>query len=125
MLFIAVVAALAIAAPALAAISIRVTTTVVHVGGKLRGRSNGERFRVYLIEAKLAPCHNGCAARAKHPPGSPFVFVGRIPGRYGRYTFHRFAFRVPAVRPGQYSVFVYCPPCGSLIDSGEAIRVLR
>ena len=55
--------------------------------------------------------------------------VSRVPGRFGYTVRHRFAFRVPRVRPGLYRVFVYCVPCGhSLIQSGsrlegETIRV--
>jgi len=124
------VAALALPAAAWADIGLRVTTKVVHVGGRLRGWSNGSGFRVYIVPSALAPrrfsCHGGtgiCEPTSKRPPTRPFVLLGRVPGRFAHYAHHRFAFRVPSVRPGLYRAFIYCPPCGrSLIQSGDRVE---
>jgi hypothetical protein len=111
-------------------IGIRLSATVVHVGGTLRGWSNGSGFPVYIVPSALAPrryaCHDGkaiCEPTSKRAPGAPFVFLGRIPGRYGQYARHHFAFRIPRIRPGRYRVFIYCRPCGrSLIQSGARLE---
>jgi hypothetical protein len=124
------IAALALPAAARADIGLRVTTKVVRVDGRLRGWSNGAGFPVYIVPSSLAPkrvsCHGGtgiCEPTSKRPPGPPFVFVGRVPGKFGAYGRHRFAFRVPRVRPGLYRVFIYCRPCnGGLIQSGDRVE---
>jgi hypothetical protein len=111
-------------------IGIRLSGKIVHVGGTLRGWSNGSGFPVYIVPSALAPrrhvCHQGkaiCEPTSRRPPSSPFVFLGRIPGRFADYARHRFAFRVPRVRSGLYRVFIYCRPCGrSLIQSGARIE---
>jgi hypothetical protein len=111
-------------------IGIRVATKEVHVGGMLRGWSNGAGFPGYIVPSALAPkrhsCHGGtaiCEPTVKRLPGKPFVLLGRVPGRVGQYGKHLFSFRVPAVRTGRYRVFVYCRPCGqSLIQSGTRIE---
>ncbi len=128
---------LALIPSARADIGIRVGTREVHVGGMLRGWSNGAGFPVYVVPSALAPkrhsCHGGtaiCEPTVKVPPGRPFVLLGRVPGRVGQYGKRLFAFRVPRVRSGLYRVFIYCQPCGrSLIQSGsriegESIRIL-
>ena len=133
----ALAVALAVAPAAGADVGIRITTKVVRVGGQLRGWSNGSDFPLYLVPSSLAPkrysCHHGtaiCEPASRRPPGKPFVLIGRVPGRFGHYAPHRFAFRVPPIRAGLYRVFIYCRPCGrSLIQSGdrvggEVIRVL-
>jgi hypothetical protein len=129
--------ALAVVPAAQADIGLRLTNFVVHVGGTLRGWSNGAGFPVYVVPSSRAPkrytCHGGrgiCEPTPRRPPGRPFILLGRVPGRAGQYARHRFAFRVPSVRPGLYRVFIYCRPCGrSLIQSGsrldgETIRIL-
>jgi hypothetical protein len=129
--------AFVLAPPASADIGLRLATRTVHVGGALRGWSSGSGFPVYIVPSASAPkrysCHNGtaiCEPTARRPPGKPFVFLGRIPGRLGQYARHLFAFRIPRVRPGLYRAFIYCRPCGrSLIQSGdrlegEVVRVL-
>jgi hypothetical protein len=135
---LAVAAATLVVAPAADAdIGLRLATKVAHVGGVLRGWSNGGGFPVYIVPSSLAPkrysCHRGtaiCEPTSRRPPGTPFVLLGRVPGGFGVYARHRFAFRVPRVRAGVYRVFIYCRPCGrSLIQSGdrlegETIRVL-
>jgi hypothetical protein len=131
------VLALFLGSTASADVGIYLTQRTVPIGGRLHGWSNGGGFRVYIVPSKRAPhrywCQGGtgiCEPVARHPPGPPFVFLGRVPGRFGYTLRHRFAFRVPAVRPGPYRVFLYCPPCGgSLIQSGnrlegEEIRVV-
>jgi hypothetical protein len=126
----ATVAALAGASTARGDIGIRLTTNVVHVGGTLRGWSNGSAFPVYIVPSALAPrrftCHHGtaiCEPTVKRLPGPPFVLLGRIPGRYAHYARHNFAFRIPRIRSGRYRVFIYCRPCGrSLIQSGARIE---
>ena len=128
---------LALIPSASADVGIRVAMKEVHVGGMLRGWSNGAGFPLYIVASVLAPkrysCHGGtaiCEPTVKRPPGKPFVLLGRVPGRAGQYGKRLFAFRVPAVRTGLYRVFVYCRPCGrSLIQSGsriegETIRIL-
>jgi hypothetical protein len=122
--------ALLLAGDARADIGLRVTTKVVYVGGKLRGWSNGSGFPVYIVPSSLAPkrysCHGGtaiCEPTSRRPPGRPFVLIGRVPGKFADYAHHRFAFTVPAVRPGLYRAFVYCRPCnGGLIQSGDRIE---
>jgi hypothetical protein len=123
------IAALALPAAARADIGLRVTTKVVHADGNLRGWSNGAGFPVYIVASSRAPkrysCHGGsgiCEPTSRRPPGRPFVLLGRVPGRFGAYGRHRFAFTLPRVRPGLYRVFVYCRPCGgSLIQSGDRV----
>jgi hypothetical protein len=122
--------ALALAPAAEADIGVRLSTKDVHVGGTLRGWSNGRGFPVYIVPSALAPkrysCHKGtaiCEPRSKRPPGKPFVLLGRVPGKAGDYGKQWFAFRVPRVRPGLYRVFIYCRPCGhSLIQSGSGVE---
>jgi hypothetical protein len=122
--------ALALSPAAEADIGVRLSTKDVHVGGILRGWSNGRGFPVYIVPSALAPknyaCRKGtaiCAPTAKRPPGKPFVLLGRVPGRAGDYGKRWFAFRVPRVRPGLYRVFIYCRPCGrSLIQSGSRVE---
>jgi hypothetical protein len=135
---LAIVAAMLVVAPvAKADVGIRIATHTVHVGGLLRGWSNGSGFPVYIVASSLAPkrysCHKGtaiCEPRSKRPPASPFVLIGRVPGKFANYAHHRFAFRIPRVRAGSYRVFIYCRPCGrSLIQSGsrlegETLRIL-
>jgi hypothetical protein len=129
--------ALLAASSAGADIGLRLTAWTVHVGGTLRGWSNGAGFPVYIVPSSVAPtrfaCHGGraiCEPTSRRPPGRPFILLGRVPGRTGQYARHRFAFRVPRVRPGLYRAFIYCRPCGrSLIQSGgrlegETIRIL-
>jgi hypothetical protein len=107
--------ALTAASTARADIGLRLASWTVHVGGTLRGWSNGSGFPVYIVPSQLAPrryaCHGGraiCEPTSRRPPGFPFVFVGRVPGRYAHYARHRFAFRIPQLRPGLYRVFIYC-----------------
>jgi hypothetical protein len=123
-------AALILAPSAKADIGLRITTKTVHVGGTLRGWSSGSGFPVFIVPSALAPkrhrCHNGtaiCEPTSRRPPRRPFVFLGRVPGRVGDYARHRFAFRVPLIRPGLYRVFIYCRPCnGGLIQSGDRLE---
>jgi hypothetical protein len=110
-------------------IGLRLVTKDVRVGGTLRGWSNGRGFPVYIVPSALAPkrysCHGGraiCEPTSRRPPRKPFVFLGRVAGKFGDYGKQRFAFHVPRVRPGLYRVFIYCRPCGrSLIQSGDRI----
>ncbi len=112
-------------------IGLRLFTRDVHVGGTLRGWSNGSGFPVYIVPSSLAPkrysCHNGtaiCEPTVKRPPGKPFVLLGRVPGKFAHYDSRKnFAFRIPRVRSGLYRVFIYCRPCGrSLIQSGSRLE---
>jgi hypothetical protein len=115
---------------ALADIGFRLATKTVHVGGTLRGWANGSGFPVYIVPSSLAPRRYSCYHRTaiceptvRRPPGKPFVFLGRIAGSVGHYAGHRFAFRIPRVRPGLYRAFIYCRPCGrSLIQSGDRVE---
>jgi hypothetical protein len=129
---------LALIHSARADIGIRVATKEVHMGGRLRGWSNGAGFPVYFVPSALAPkrysCRGGtaiCEPTVKSPPGKPFVLLGRVPGKVGQYGRRLFSFRVPPVGPGLYRVFIYCKPGGrSLIQSGsriegETVRVLQ
>jgi hypothetical protein len=128
-LAILILGMLASAPSAGADIGLRLGTRDLRVGGTLRGWSNGSGFPVYIVPSTLAPkrhsCHGGtaiCEPTMKRPPGTPFVLLGRVPGRIGDYRKRPFAFRVPRVRPGVYRAFVYCRPCGgSLIQSGSRI----
>jgi hypothetical protein len=126
----ALVGTLVLVQAARADIGFRLSTKTVHVGGALRGWSNGSGFPVYIVQSRLAPrrfpCYHGtaiCEPTSRRPPGKPFVFLGRLAGRVGRYGGHRFAFRIPHVRPGLYRAFIYCRPCGrSLIQSGDRVE---
>jgi hypothetical protein len=136
-LIAALAGAMALASMASADIGFRLAVKTVHVGGTLRGWTNGSGFPMYIVPSSLAPrrytCHRGtaiCEPTSRRPPGKPFVLLGRVPGTIGHYAGHPFAFRIPRVRPGLYRAFIYCRPCGrSLIQSGdrlegETVRVL-
>src|SRR5438270_7839510 len=129
-LAVATVVAFATAGTADADIGLELATRDVHVGGTLRGWSNGSGFPIYIVPSSLAPkrrsCHNGtaiCEPTVRRPPGRPFVLLGRVAGRFGHYARHRFAFRIPRIRSGLYRVFIYCRPCGRiLIESGNRLE---
>jgi hypothetical protein len=126
-LTITLVASLVLAAAAWADYGIRVTTSVVRVGGVLRGVGNAPGMPVYLVPESRAPrpflCHGGkgyCSPRTRRPPATPYVLLGRFPDRkkYGP-----FAFRVPRVAPGRYQVVFWCRVCGgSLILAGGTLH---
>ena len=128
----ALAAALMLAAAAQADVGLTLTTLSVRSGGLLRGHGNAVGMPVYLVPERLAPrphsCHGGtafCRPRSWKPPGKPYVFLGRMPGRFGRHTVRdvRFAFRVPSVRPGRYQVVFWCRPCGrALILAGATLH---
>jgi hypothetical protein len=123
--------ALLFAPSASADIGLLLTTKDVHVGGLLRGWSNGSGFPIYIVPSSLAPkrypCHKGtaiCEPTVKRRPGKPFILLGRVPGKFADYNGRKnFAFRIPRVQPGLYRVFIYCRPCGrSLIQSGNRLE---
>jgi hypothetical protein len=111
-------ACLALTGTAQADIGVTITTLTVRVDGILRGFGNASGMPVYLVPERNAPrpflCRGGrayCAPRSWHPPGRPYVLVGRLRPR-ADYLRQRFAFRVPRVAPGRYQVAVWCRPCG-------------
>ena len=135
---LAAVVALALLLPASARADVGVnpTTKIVPPGGVIRGSGDGSGMAVYLVPGKLGPkrypCHGDgiCEPTARHAPGAPFTFLGRLRKTTSLYATQDFSFRVPTiVRPGLYRMYLYCLPCGrSLIQSGgrlqgETIRV--
>jgi hypothetical protein len=108
-----------VAAPAAYAdIYVIIANTTVHRGGYLRGTGDGSRLPFYLVPKRLAPAYND---RLKHPPRSPYVFLGRLRRTRNPYATQHFRFRVPRVRPGKYKVVIWCRPCGgTLILAGPS-----
>lgn len=133
------VAAAALATPAVGALFIKLVTTRVHRGGVVRVIGNAAHLGVYALPARRLPCakYNTCPAPIHRttPPRAPFIFLGYTPGSTGGLTsVRRFAIRVPrTLHPGPYFVFVWCRSCGgSLIVAGsdpsgrpETLHVLR
>jgi hypothetical protein len=112
-------ACLMFAAAARADIGLTITTLDVHVGGVLRGFGNASGMPIYLVPESAAPrpirCHDGqayCPPRSWHPPGRPYVLLGRLRRTARSYARQRFAFRVPQVEPGRYQIAIWCQPCG-------------
>jgi hypothetical protein len=129
---LSIATSLVLAAPALADFGLTITTLSVRSGGLLRGYGNAVGMPVYLVPESRAPrpfsCHGGsglCPPRSVRPPGKPYVFVGRLPGRYTPRTVRRvrFAFRVPTVPSGRYQVVFWCRQCGgSLLLAGATLH---
>jgi hypothetical protein len=127
---LALVTAVAAAAAATAGadVGLRLTDTVVPLGGWIRGVGEGSGMPVYLVPARLAPRRHACRVNAicepttRRPPRPPFVLLGRLRPTADIYATQRFRFRAPHVRPGLYRVFLLCRPCGgSLIMSGDTL----
>jgi hypothetical protein len=122
---------------------VSISRTSGHPGDRVVARFGGydqpwPHMPLYLVPAprapRVRPClvhgvPTGCLARVRRAPrGSPFTPLGRI--RYAPPRSGRFAFRVPRLAPGYYSLVIYCAPCykgpgGSLIDTGPRFRILR
>jgi hypothetical protein len=129
---LSIATSLVLAAPALADFGLTITTLSVRSGGLLRGYGNAVGMPVYLVPESRAPrpfsCHGGtglCPPRSVRPPGKPYVFVGRLPGRFTPRTVLRvrFAFRVPTVPSGRYQVVFWCRQCGgSLLLAGATLH---
>src|ERR671936_1631081 len=122
---LAVIAALVMTPPAVAAIFIRLTTTRVHDGGVLRLVGNAGHMPLYALPASRMPCARlGTCVSPIHrnaPPRRPFVLLGYTPGATrGAMPDQAFSIRLPrTLRPGAYKVFVWCARCGgSLIVAG-------
>jgi hypothetical protein len=124
-----VVAASVLTPSARADFGLQLTTTVAHVGGIIRGRSNGSRMLVYLLPVSQPyfTCIRGGVCgdriRTEPPPRSPYTLLGRMPRIHGLYEPALFRFRVPRVQPGLYRVVLWCRPCGgTLIVAGNAFE---
>ncbi|HEX9381340.1 MAG TPA: hypothetical protein VF891_07555 [Gaiellaceae bacterium] len=137
-LFVACVVALFAAAPASAAIFLRLTATTIHRGGLLHLAGNPEAMPLYALPlARVPRCmrDGGCAElmRRSNPPTRPFVFIGRTPGSSPGFAVVRaFTIRVPReLARGRYKLFVWCRPCGgSLIPVGtnafgQTLRIVQ
>jgi hypothetical protein len=118
-LLLSIAGCLAFAVAAQADIGLTITTLDVRVGGILRGFGNASGMPIYLVPESHAPrpmpCQDGtayCAPRSWHPPGRPYVLLGRLRRTTRDYARQRFAFRVPRVSPGRYQVAIWCQPCG-------------
>jgi hypothetical protein len=120
---LSIVVCLALIGPAQADVGLTITTLSVRSGGILRGYGSGSGMPVYLVLESRAPrpirCHgNGyCAPGSRRPPGKgrPYVLLGHLGHTRSDYVRQRFAFRVPAIRPGRYQVVLWCRPCGSTL----------
>jgi hypothetical protein len=128
---LSIVVCLALVGAAQADVGLTITTLSVRSGGILRGYGNGSGMPVYLVPESRAPrpfrCHgNGyCAPRSRRPPGKgrPYVLLGHLRRTRSDYVRQRFAFRVPAIRPGWYQVVLWCRSCGStLILAGSTLH---
>jgi len=129
---LSIATSLVLATPALADFGLRMTTLSIRSGGLLRGYGNAVGMPIYLVRESRAPqpfsCHGGtglCPPRSASPPGKPYIFVGRLPGRYTPQTVRRvrFAFRIPIVRSGRYQVVFWCRQCGgSLLLAGATLH---
>lgn len=120
-------AVLVLAAPASAAIFIRLATVHVHRGGLLRIVGNARHMPLYALPARKMPCIRVYATcppiRRATAPSRPFILLGRAPGKVSAnydYMSRRFTMRLPRALPaGKYVVFVWCASCdGSLISAG-------
>ena len=120
-------AVLVLAAPASAAIFIRIATVHVHREGLVRIVGNARHMPLYALPAHRMPCIKVYAAcqpmRRATAPRRPFILLGRAPGKLGAhydYTSRSFTMRLPRALPaGKYVVFVWCASCGgSLIPAG-------
>jgi len=131
----ACVLALAAAAPAGAAIFVRLTTTVTQRGGILRGIGNGGGMPLYVLPVNRVPfCmrHNVCDGplRSARVPRPPYLPIGRLPTGRTSVATRAFALRLPrTVAPGRYKVFVWCRLCGGTLlvagtNAGQTLRVL-
>jgi hypothetical protein len=119
-------AVLVLAAPASAAIFMRLSTVHVQRGALVRIFGNPRHLPLYALPVRKLPCvkHHTCsgAIPRKTVPRRPFVLLGRAPGKVGAIhdAPRAFTMRLPRALPvGRYVVFVWCAPCGgSLISAG-------
>jgi hypothetical protein len=119
-------AVLVLAAPASAAIFMRLATVHVHRHGRVRIFGNPRHMPLYALPIRKMPCirsHTctGAIQRTK-VPRRPYVLLGRAPGKAGAnydYAPRAFTIRLPrALSAGKYVVFLWCASCGSLISAG-------
>jgi hypothetical protein len=136
-ILLASLAVLATAAPAGAALGLRLIDETVARDGVLRLSGNAQHMPLYALPAKRMPCarYGTCPSpihRKAAPKRRPYVFLGYTSaGTSGLTAARTFRLRLPHdLRPGRYKVFVWCALCGgSLIvvgsdSSGQTLRVL-
>ncbi len=132
-ILVSCIVCLAAAQTAAAAFWIHAVNSHVKAGAKLTAISDGDGLQLFLVRASYIehlanPCI-GCARYMRHPPGAPFLAVGRVPPGVPPFHNHRFQVAIPRkLAPGRYELAIYCPSCargpgGSVITDYVLITV--